>query len=198
MHIQKQFAARLDRLWERRTAQLRAVVIPRGRGGVPKFTREVRTRFIDELLDLATAVLVKRDALSHLRSITDRRRLMLIRGRGYMERGDRLLEWAEKLKGPIVYAFWRKKRCLYVGKGSSPRRLRHYYRSAYLLRATCIEVFPVLRKSCLAQAECLATHIFKPRDQRMNPARVKWGKKCPICEEHDFIRSELKGLFRMR
>jgi hypothetical protein len=110
-----------------------------------------------------------------------------------------LVEWAEaKLDGPIIYVFWRGKCCLYVGKGITSRRLRNYRKSAYLLQATRVEVFEITHRSQLACAECLATHLFRPRDNRVKAAKVKWGKSCPICKQHDAVRSELRDLFRMR
>jgi hypothetical protein len=84
-----------------------------------------------------------------------------------------------------------------VGKGKSWRRLRSYDRSAYL-HAQCIEVFEITSKSQLGKAECLATHLFEPRDQKVKPAKVKWGKACPICRKHDDVRDKLKTLFKMK
>ncbi|SRR5258706_11561757 len=199
MAIAKQFNKHLDELWRRRTGSLRSWVIPRGAGKPPKFTRRVRQKLINELLDIASEILVNRDGRSELKNITRERRLMYVRGRGLLARGRTLLRWAEsRLKGPMVYAFWRKSHCLYVGKGRSWKRLRHYERSAYMLQATCIEVFCVSSRSQLGKAECLATHLYEPRDRRVKPARVKWGKACPICRKHDSVRDELRGLFRLR
>lgn len=199
MALGKQFTNRLNRLWERRTADLRSLVIPRGVGQPPKFSRQVRERFINQLLDIATKILLKREGQVEFRRVVLQRRLKQIRGRGLLDRADNLLQWAEsKLHGPIVYAFWRGRKCLYVGKGESWKRLRTYARSAYLLQAKCIEVFRIAGGSQVAKAECLATHLFEPRDSRVKPARVKWGKACPICRKHDLVRAELRTLFKMK
>jgi len=199
MGLANDFSKRLDRLWERRTAELRAVVIPRGRGAAPKFTRAVRERFFEELLDMASKILVGRDAKRQLKRITKERRLLHIGGRGIIRRGNNLSTWVyEKLSGPIIYTFWKGDRCLYVGKGQRPSRLYHYERSAYLLEADCVMVLGIKSKSYLGRAECLATHLYSPRDQKVKPARVLWGKECPVCRKHDIVRSELKGLFRIR
>jgi hypothetical protein len=199
MALAKQFSNKLEGLWKRRTAELRALVIPRGVGQPQKFSRRVRDRLINKLLEDATGVLLQREGRSEFRAVASHRRLWQIKGHGLLKRGASLLGWAEaKLNGPIVYCFWRKKRCLYVGKGETWRRLTSYQKSAYLLQATCIEVFLVRNKSQLAKAECLATHLFEPRDKKVKPARAKWGKACPICRKHDSIRSELKTLFKMK
>lgn len=196
MSYTNQFASRLDRLWERRTAELRRAVIPAGRGALPRFTPTLRKRCVAELLDIASTILVARDAKKEFRGIVTGRKLFHIRGRGLNDRGKRLCDWVyAELEGPVVYAFWRGDRCLYVGKGRTPSRLYGYNRSAYLISADCLEVYFVRGRSYLGQAECLATHRFEPRDNKSKPARVRWGKECPICKKHDFIRDELDGLF---
>jgi hypothetical protein len=199
MALAKQFQRHLDEMWRRRTGSLRSLVIPRGVGKPPNFTRRVRQKLVNELLDIASEILVKRDGSAEFKDITRERRLMYIKGHGLLRRGRALVTWAQsRLKGPIVYVFWRRTHCLYVGKGGSWKRLRHYERSAYILQATCIEVFCVSNRSQLGKAECLATHLYVPRDKKVKPARVKWGKACPICRKHDSVRDELRGLFRLR
>jgi len=107
--------------------------------------------------------------------------------------------WSEaRLEGPIVYAFGRGRKCLYVGKGSSWKRLCSYVKSAYLLQATCVEVFCITTRSQLGKTECLATHLFNPRDNKMKASRTKWGKACPICKKHDEVQKDLKSLFKMK
>lgn len=198
MSLQREFLDRLDELWERRTAKLRNAVVPHGRGKLPKFTHDVRESLVNDLLDTASAILT-RDAKALLDDIVVGRKLLHIRGWGNRQRGERLSDWVYyELSGPIVYMFWKGDRCLYVGKGRNPSRLYNYERHIYIREADCVEVLFVRSKSYLAQAECLATHLHDPSDKRAQPARVRWGKKCPICKEHDFVRSEIKGLFKMR
>lgn len=196
MSLAKHFSNKLDDLWRRRTAKLRSVVIPRGVGQPPVFSPQVRDRLINELLGDASAILVKREAREEFRKIVASRHLKKIKGYGLLNRGENLIAWARSsLDGPIIYVFWRGEKCLYVGKGESWRRLKSYDKSAYLKEATSIEVFCVLTQSQLGKAECLATHLFDPRDNKVKAAKVKWGKACPICREHDRIRDQLKELF---
>jgi hypothetical protein len=199
MSLEKHFSNNLEGLWKRRTAELRALVIPRGAGQPPKFSRQVRERFMSQLLDDASEILVKREGRKEFGMVAPNRRLWQIRGHGLLNRGHNLLNWAEsKLTGPIVYAFWRGTKCLYVGKGGTWKRLQSYERSAYLLQANCVEVFLVTNRSQLGKAECLATHLFEPRDQKVKAAKTKWGKECPVCRKHDAIRAELNALFKMK
>jgi hypothetical protein len=199
MALHKQFARKLDQLWHRRTTDLRALVVRRRAGKPPSFTKKVRERLVYDLLGIASTILIRSHAKSEFSDVIRKRRLRFLRGRGLVARGHELVAWARNTqRGPIVYAFWRGRKCLYVGKGETWRRLRSYEKSAYLLQASCIEVFQITSRSHLGKAECLATHLFKPRDHKVRPARVKWGKACPVCRKHDRVREELRGLFRMR
>jgi hypothetical protein len=198
MALTKQFSKKLDQLWKRRIADFRSLVVPSW-GAILKFTRSRRDAMINDILEIASRIVLKREGHREFDRVVVGRRLRMIKGRGLLERGDNLVGWArEKLRGPIVYAFWRRRKCLYVGKGESWRRLTSYRKSAYMIEATCLEVFLVSGKSNLAKVECLATHMFNPRDIKAMPAEVRWGKTCPVCEKHDRIRSELRAIFKMR
>src|SRR5262245_43556558 len=118
MALNKQFSRKLDQLWHRRTEELRALVVPRGAGKPASFNKKVRERMVDDLLDIASRILVRRHARKAFDSVVSGRHLRFLTGRGHRERGQKMVAWAgEKLKGPIVYSFWNRKRCLYVGKG---------------------------------------------------------------------------------
>ena len=199
MSSAKQFSDKLDELWRRRTASLRSHVIPQGVGKPLVFSKPVRQKFVNELLDDASAILIRRDARRELNKITASRHLKHVRGHGLKRRAENMLAWAESaLSRAVVYGFWKGRRCLYIGKGGSWRRLKNYEKSAYLLQATQIKAFCVTTPSQLAKAECLATHLFDPRDKKMNPAKVKWGKKCPVCREHDYVRQQVQNLFKLK
>jgi len=199
MTLENKFSQDLDRLWAIRTAEIRSLVVKRGVGKPAKFTKRIRQKRIERILDCASEILVKRDAERELNKVVDRRHLWHVKGRGLIERGANLIAWsAKKLTGPIIYSFWRNKKCLYVGKGETAARLKNYEKSGYLLEGNGVEVFCLYSVGQLAKVECLATHLFNPRDQKVKPAKVKWGKKCPICVKHDTIRNDLNSLFRMR
>ncbi len=199
MSLENQFSKKLDDLWKRRTASLRALVVRKGSGQLLQFTRGRRDRLIDQAQGIATRVLLKREGHKEFKRVVHRRQLRQIIGRGTNDRGERFVSWVrEKVRGPIVYAFWRNRKCLYVGKGGSWRRLRGYAKSVYIREASCVEIFQITGKSQLAKAECLATHLYTPRDNKVKAAEVRWGKACPICKKHDRIRSELKAIFKMK
>jgi len=199
MSLTNQFSKKLDDLWKRRTVEVRALVIPRDIGQPKKFSSVIKKQLIDDLLECATTILVKKEGKKEFNRVTSKRKLRKINGHGLLDRGNKLVKWAKfEFNGPIVYAFWRRQKCLYVGKGASWKRLRNYKKSAYLRDASHIEVFGIHGKSHLGKAECLAAHLFNPRDNEYKPAKFIWGKVCPICEKHDQIYDELHLLFKMR
>ena len=141
MALTKQFSKRLDDLWRRRTAELRSLVVPAGSGQPLQFTRRRRDKLIDQAQELATKVLLKREGRKEFNRVVHGRQLRQIKGRGSIDRGEKLIEWVQaKVRGPIVYAFWRGRKCLYVGKGGSWKRLRGYAKSIYVRDATCLSV----------------------------------------------------------
>jgi hypothetical protein len=200
MALTKQFLKSLDEALERRTEYLRRLVVPAGQGAPKKYTRKVRDRLKKKLLLAASDVLVRDQASAEFSRTKRNRHLRFISGFGVQDRFDRINAWAKrKIHGPIVYAFWRGKNCLYVGKGKSRRRLNHYEKSIYLLQADSLEVWEIKTKSQLPRAECLAIHLFDPRDNKQQKAaKVKWGKGCPICQRHDEVGSEIGALLRLR
>jgi hypothetical protein len=199
MSLEKQFSNKLENLWKRRTSELRAIVIPKGVGQPAKFSRKVRDNLIGELLENASQILIKRDGRSEFSKVKSGRNLTKIKGHGILNRATKMLNWAEsKLSGPIVYSFWKRRKCLYVGKSKSWRRLKSYDKSIYLIEADCIEVFRITTKGNLGKAECLATHLFEPRYNKVMAAKTKWGKACPICRQHDRMRDELNNLFKLK
>lgn len=199
MSLKISFNKQLDRLWKRRTESLRILIHGAKSGRSMHFSRETRDKAIANILATATSLLLKNQGADEFRSVVGKRRLWQVKGRGLNSRGANLCNFSSHFNGtPIVYVFWRGRRCLYVGKGNSGSRLRAYQKSAYLREASCIEVFVVRSRSLVGKAECLATHLFGPRDNKVKAARKKWGKKCPICRGHDQLRVEIRSLFKMK
>ena len=96
------------------------------------------------------------------------------------------------------YSFWRGKKCLYLGKGKSWKRLRSYRKTIYVHQGTLLKVRGITSKSHLGKAECLAHHLDKPGHNIIRPARTKWGKGCPVCKATREIRNDLKSLFHLK
>jgi ribosomal protein L33 len=194
----KQFVTSLNQLIDRRTDRIRRLVIP-SKGPTKKFDKARRDQMRNSILESASRVLVRKRAWEEFQELVGPRSLRLIRGRGDSGRFNHIYGWASKrFESPIIYSFWRGKKCLYVGKGSSYRRLAGYKNNTLLSKSDCIEVWPVRSKRRLPAAECLAVHYFRPSENENKPARVKWGRKCPICRRHDELREELDSLHRLK
>jgi hypothetical protein len=197
MARQVAFKRELQKLWKRRTGYLMSLVRQKP-GPVATLTRRQRERAINELQEIATSILLAGDAKHDLDDLVVHRHRRLIRGHGYVARFATMTRGLAKITKPIVYSFWKGKKCLYVGTGKSWRRLNHYQKSIYLHHATSMHVAEITSRSYLGKAECLSTHIYEPRDNKVKAATQKWGKVCPICETHDAIRMELRALFSLK
>lgn len=198
MALSNAFDRKLDELWHRRTAPLRAHV-RRAPGAKKQLTKARREASIAELCDLAERIICRRDAKAELARMVRSSRRTMLGGRGMEARFKRMKAWARNgPRGPIVYSFWRGDRCLYVGKGKSWRRLGAYDKSIYMREATSLRLKTVRSPSVLPKVECLCTHLFAPRDNRVKAAAKSYSKKCPVCKATTQIRDEIRDLFRMR
>lgn len=193
----KEFRRTLDGLWERRTAAMIAVVSPPKRGKQKDFNRRVRERSVQELLELAISILRSKKAKRELRKATTYRKRHHVRGHGIEQKGKNLVKFAERLRAPFVYSFWRNSRCLYVGRAEGRGRLKSYQRDFLLGESTSVRVFGTSRRE-LGKVECLVTHLHEPRRNRIKVASKKWGGACPVCTGHDEIRTELRAIFNLK
>jgi len=194
----RRFLRLLDDLQQRRAGKLRRMVVGGTKGPKREFSGKVRSKLTRKMMDAAGEVLVRRYARPEFRKTIGRGRQRHIKGHGIKKRFDCIWEWAKrKLDGPIVYTFWRGKKCLYAGKGNSYRRLWSYRKTIYLKEADLLEVWEVKKRE-LPKVECLAVHLFEPRYNEVKPARVKYSKKCPVCQRLRKIKRELRSLFRLK
>lgn len=90
MALAKQFSRKLDQLWKRRIAEFRALVVPM-HGALLKFTRKRRDKIINEVLGLASRIVLKIEGHSEFDKVVLRRRLRMIKGHGLLDRGDNLI-----------------------------------------------------------------------------------------------------------
>ena len=63
------------------------------------FTRVVRNRMLGDLLDVASALLVRKVARKAFADIDAKRKLHRIKGRGFLERGNDVVAFAKRLHG---------------------------------------------------------------------------------------------------
>lgn len=191
-----EFMHHLDDLWLRKSAWVRKLVAGPGSHATKKtYTVGICKKKIDQMLEACEDLFVLKMARRELYAVTLYSHQRKITGHGYRDRFERMYKWALcKFSGPIIYMFWKGNRCLYVGRGDSPKRLRAY-RKSYYLKATTLEVFRIQSKSQLSKAECLAVHLYEPKDNAIWPASRKWHKKCPVCNRLKKVEDELEWLF---
>jgi len=195
----KEFERKLDDLWQRRASTVLSLVKTRRKPGRQKvLTKAIRNKRIAELKSLSTKILLKEGAKEEFRALVRKRRRKHLSGRRD-HRYETLWNWAQdSIRPPFIYSFWNGNRCLYVGQARSARRFRSYRNHGYLRDASAVKVHEIRGKSALGKAECLAIHIFNPKENRARAAKRKHGGSCPICRAHDQIEAELNMLFKLR
>lgn len=160
------------------------------------WTREYREERIQRLWNIAEKMLFAR-AKEELEKYVYSRKLKFFRG-SKRDRGERLYSWAKDNfpKGPILYIFWKKNKCIYVGIGDSNLRIRDYKKSKYIDRseADSLEIYSVHGKSNKSRVECLACHIYRPKDNQNSPGKPKYSKACYVCQKKRAIHSRLHAL----
>lgn len=125
MAINTQIRRKLDKIWRRWTAPLLRDLGMLKQGPPLRFDRRIRDREIEELLEMVTRKICKEQAWRELKRSARKPRLHRFRGFGWRERSRRMLLWADGLRdGPMIYSFWKGRKCLYVGKGGASGRLR--------------------------------------------------------------------------
>ena len=205
MSTATEFRYELDRLFRRRTHWLRALFegLPPGKPP-PRLARTHVKKAIAKLQDLASDALARDMARDEFDDATDFRRSWHVKrgkGRGSDAKRAAFHIWFNENvgAGPSIYAFWRNRICIYVGKTSgSGRRISSHFEKAWFLPVTRVDVYAVAGRRVLPALECLAIHRFQPRRNKFRAERRRWTRKCPLCEVHKFIEQELRDIFRFR
>jgi hypothetical protein len=202
--IQKQFESELDKLFKLRTHWLRGILGARSPGKPPIFNRAKRKRSIEKLQKLATQSLGYKLARVEFDRIIDKKlQWHPKRGKGWGrdEKKRKFKDWFES-KIPYsncIYIFWAGDKCVYVGRSIRGKgRAASHFVKHWFGYVTRIDVYSTSRASEIPKLECLAIHRFEPRENQNHSARVKWTKKCPVCEIHKDIKEELRSIFNFR
>lgn len=200
----KDFARELDTLFFRRTHWLRGLFGKRRPGAAPKFSQKHVKSAVARMQDLASDALARRLARREFDSEKKWRKSWHPKeGKGWGRSAKRASfnKWFDKYfgPGPTIYVFWSKRKCLYVGKTSgNGRRVSSHFEKHWFSAATRVDVYAVKSSKSLTSVECMGIHYFQPTRNRFRAERRKWTRKCPLCEVHKDIDSEIRGLFRLR
>lgn len=204
MALPAKFESELEKLFRRRTSWLRRAIGTKKPGRPHVFNRKKVEPKLHALGELAVQIIVRRRARKEFRRVVDRKRQWHVsRGKGFGTDAKRrsFKRWYDKRIGSksCVYAFWSGKKSVYVGRTLLGKwRPSGWFDRVWFQPVTRIDIHSVPRPSEVPKAECLAKHIFEPRENKNRPSIGKYTKKCPICEATREIDGELRSIFRLR
>lgn len=204
MALKKEFERKLEKLFLRRTSWLRQAIGKKRPGPPHIFNRKRVESALAELLVLAEEILVKERGRRQFVGTWDKKSQWHVkRGKGFgiSAKQKTFRKWYDKKIGNnnCVYVFWAKRKAIYVGRTENGKgRPAGWFDRAWFQPATRIDIYSVKRKSVVPMAECLATHLFKPTENKNSSSTKKYAKKCPIHKASKEIREEVKSIFRLR
>lgn len=199
-----QFRVELDDLFSRRSAWLQGVLGERRPGPPPTLKKSHVRRAIHRLQELASDSLARhlaRREFNH--GVMIRRSWHPKDGKGwsYDDKRSRFKSWyrAEINAKNCIYVLWNQKRCVYVGKTTrGGGRIASHFDKRWFPWVTRIDIYETRGHRVLPALECVAIHRFQPLKNRAKAETKKWTRRCPLCEIHRGIESELKSIFRLR
>ena len=198
------FDRTLQKLFTDRTHWLRAQVRTPKRGKAPGFNKKKVEKSIEKLKALATRCLLRGHAIDGLNQLYDLKKQWHVssgKGRGVDEKRKAFAAWFGKSihYKNCVYVFWAKRRCRYVGRTLKGKNRPHsHFEKWWFPGVTRVDVYAARGKKNISKLECLTTHRFQPVYSKIKPSGLRWNTRCPICELHREIRSEVKSTFRLR
>ena len=204
MAFVSQFERKLDNLFYRRTGWLRKAIGSRHPGRPHKITGKKFEPKLEELGEIAATIISRRRARKEFRKVVSvKRQWHVKRGKGWgrYAKKESFSRWYERHVGGenCVYVFWSGKTCEYVGRTIRGKgRPVGWFTVFWFHRVTRIDIYTIERRSEVGRAECLAIHLFDPKQNQNRPSMHKYTKKCPICKTTKKIDAELKSIFRLR
>jgi len=203
-HAAVEFHRKLNDLFERRTSWLRKVV-DEGIKTKPKILDKNRRRKgIEQLKRLATACLATDLAKTEFDATIDKmKQWQCTRSKGW-NRNDKRKHFDIWFTNHIpykncIYIFWKGRKAEYVGRTLRGKgRPQSHFSKFWFSGITRIDIYSTSKASQIPKLECLAIHRFEPRRNGTRASIPKWAKKCPVCEIHKMLESELKDIFALR
>ena len=200
----KEFESGLDTLFRQYTEGLRRDVGKQSRGRIVKFDRHKLRRRIERLVRIATEIGLKTNGKeSFYNCFSEKRQWHPKRGKGWgldaKKRSFR--DWYDKnMYGRnCVYIFWAKRKCIYIGRtGAGGRRPQVHFEKYWFRSVTRIDTYIISGKRQLPMAECIATHLFNPKNNKIKSAQQKWRSNCQVCTMEVNVRKKLRNLFPLR
>ncbi|MDP3024495.1 MAG: hypothetical protein Q8O10_03070 [candidate division Zixibacteria bacterium] len=196
------FERKLNQLFLDRTYDLRSKLGLKKCGPKPHPKREKIDKAIQTLQDLASNILASGYAKKEFEENAGRKRGRKIVGRGWKKQKELFEKWFQRdfaNQDELVYVFWNKNKCLYVGRtGNGGSRPSSHFNRKDMPKITRVDIYPAKSKVHTSKLECLAVHRFGPSVNKNKPSRKKWTKKCPLCDIHRQIEVDLRKIFRIK
>ena len=168
MRNSKAFETGLDALFCRSTEKVRREAGKRAKGPVPKIDRRRLAKEIERLVEVARASELHSNGRDIFEGVVrEKRQWHPKRGKGWGVGAKKrtFRRWYDdNIRGrTCIYAFWAKRKCLYVGRtGVGGRRPQAHFEKFWFRSVTRIDTYVVSGKRNLPMAECLAIHLFRP------------------------------------
>ena len=202
----KQFNKKLEKLFKEWTHRLRGAIQTHSRGRIPSIDKVKIDKTIKQLQHIASEILINRDCKKEFEEIvSDKTRWHTKnKGWGWDKRKDEFNDWFKKKNinfKNYIYVFWAGNKCKYVGKSIAGRtRPQTHFEKRLINGVTLIAIYFTSQRTQIPKLECLAIHRFKPSKKynKYKPSFSKHDKPCPVCENEDLIKQEIKSTFRLR
>lgn len=202
--LEREFDAQIDKLLQSRLHKVKSIIWTT-RGAAPTLTKKKVNRSIGQLQNITRdSILGFKSTKSILKEDFDyKRQWHPKRGKGFglAAKKQHFKNWYEaniKTKN-CVYAICQGKKCLYVGRTLNGKgRPTSHFEKHWFGKATRVDIFAFDRKRDVPRFECLFTHRYEPSYSRMKPSSRRYYTRCTICDAMDQVKSEVKGLFRLK
>jgi len=199
-----QFSKDLLRLFKRRTAWLHKAIGKKRPGPAPAFTRRKDKPVLNKLAETAREIVVKSRARAEFNATWTNKSQWHVKknkGWGIPAKRKSFKLWYEKhiQSRNCVYVFWSGRRCVYVGRTMHGKgRPASSFDKHWFNGVTRIDIYTIKTPTIVPKAECLAMHLFEPRRNAINPAHLRFSKRCPVCVAIKEIQRELNSIFPLR
>jgi hypothetical protein len=197
-----EFTRELDKLYHLRTHWLRSILENTKLSSLRSFNRKELNRGIINLQTIASDSLANKLAKAEFSEHVPSKRTWHVKGHGRDRKKMLFDRWYKRVvltHQECVYAFWGKRKCVYIGRtGNGGKRPREHFDKFWFSGVTRIDIYSVNTPSQLPKLECLAIHRFLPVRNKKKASTLKWTKKCPLCKVHKDIQRELRNIFRFK
>lgn len=200
MTFKIEFNKKLNDAFKRRTRWLRDSIWGATPGKPHKWTKKERAKIISDLQGIAENAFAGKFAKRELKEHSTKRWYQVV-GSNREKKKSLFIDWYNRTidNDSCVYIFFKKDRALYVGRTENGKnRPASHFDTFRTTGVTRVTIHKINNVSQLGKLECLTWHNLRPMHNKKTPPNNLYEKKCPLCEIHDYIASELKEIFNFK